>query len=142
MMVRNRPIVLHDGTYLLPVYFEDGLDTETGRPEEHVTLPALRSGAKPVWEAPGEVRSPKGNIQPAVVELSPGHLITYCAPRRRLRAGEGGWLVRSESRDGGAPGAAGPNSPFPNPNSAVDFLKLNRARCCSSTTTTCGSERH
>ena len=29
MMVRNRPIVLHDGDYLLPIYHEVGDDTET-----------------------------------------------------------------------------------------------------------------
>src|SRR5207248_9918498 len=35
-----------------------------------------------------------------------------------------GYLVRSESRDGGRTWSAGSDSPFPNPNAAVDFLRL------------------
>src|SRR5690606_31600620 len=33
MMVRNRPIVLHDGDYLLPIYHEVGDDTESVSPD-------------------------------------------------------------------------------------------------------------
>ncbi len=35
-----------------------------------------------------------------------------------------GYLVRSESKDGGKTWSEGKDSPFPNPNAAVDFLKL------------------
>ncbi len=41
MMVRNRPIVLHDGDYLLPIYHEVGDDPEIGRRRQHVALPPL-----------------------------------------------------------------------------------------------------
>ena len=43
MMVRNRPIVLTNGDYLLPVYHETGHDTEMVGPGQHVALPPLRS---------------------------------------------------------------------------------------------------
>lgn len=125
MMVRNRPIVLHDGSYLLPVYFEDGADTEQVGPKS--TSRFLRfdpTARQPAWEALGEVRSPKGNIQPAVVELEPGHLIAYARRGGGYGPTTDGWLVRSESRDGGRTWSPGVDSSFPNPNSAVDFLKL------------------
>lgn len=125
MMVRNRPIVLHDGAYLLPIYFEDGFDTEQVGPKS--TSRFLRFDPKatqPAWEPLGEVRSPKGNIQPAVVEVAPNHLIAYSRRGGGYGPTTDGWLVRSESRDGGRTWSPGVDSAFPNPNSAVDFLKL------------------
>ena len=123
MMVRNRPIVLHDGSYLLPVYFEDGADTENVGPKS--TSRFLRFDPKThAWETLGEIRSPRGNIQPAVVEVAPGHLIAYSRRGGGYGPTTDGWLVRSESRDGGRTWTEGRDSAFPNPNSAVDFLKL------------------
>ena len=123
MMVRNRPIVLHDGTYLLPVYFEDGEDTEQVGPKS--TSRFLRFDPRTqVWAALGEVRSPTGNIQPAVVEVAPNHLIAYARRGGGYGPTTEGWLVRAESTDGGRTWGEGKNSAFPNPNSAVDFLKL------------------
>ena len=123
MMVRNRPIVLHDGSYLLPVYFEDGVDPENVGPKS--TSRFLRFDPKvQSWEALGEVRSAKGNIQPAVVEVSPGHLIAYSRRGGGYGPTTDGWLVRSDSRDGGRTWSEGKDSTFPNPNSAVDFVKL------------------
>lgn len=125
MMVRNRPIVLHDGAYLLPIYFEDGFDTEQVGPKSTSRFLRFDPRARqPSWEALGEVRSPKGNIQPAVVEVAPGHLITYARRGGGYGPVKDGWLVRSESRDGGRTWSPGSDSAFPNPNSAVDFLKL------------------
>ncbi len=123
MMVRNSPIVLHDGSYLLPVYYEDGNDTESVGPRS--TSRFLRYDPKTqVWESLGEIRSPRGNIQPAVVELSPGHLVAYARRGGGYGPTDNGWLVRAESRDGGRTWSEGRDSSFPNPNSAVDFLKL------------------
>lgn len=123
MMVRNRPIVLADGRYLLPAYHETGHDPESvGADSTSVFF--LFDPKTRAWTRAGEIRSPKGNIQPAVVELEPGHLVAYCRrggdydPRTR------GFLVRSESRDSGQTWTEGVDSPFPNPNAAVDFLKL------------------
>jgi predicted neuraminidase len=39
-----------------------------------------------------------------------------------------GYIVRSESHDGGWTWGEGKDSPFPNPNAAVDFLKLKSGR--------------
>lgn len=125
MMVRNRPLVLADGTYLLPVYFEDGQDTEQVGPGSTSRFLRFDPKAKaPTWESLGEIRSPRGNIQPAVVEVSPGHLIAYARRGGGYGPTTDGWLVRAESRDGGRTWTAGHDSAFPNPNSAVDFLKL------------------
>ena len=123
MMVRNRPIVLHDGDYLLPIYHEVGDDPETvGAASTSLFLRYQRSTGQ--WKQAGAIRSPRGAIQPAVVEVAPEHLIAY----NRRGGGYGptmdGWLVRAESTDGGETWTPGRDSTFPNPNAAVDFLKL------------------
>lgn len=123
MMVRNRPIVLHDGRYLLPVYQEDGADTETVGPASTSRFLEFDPKAQ-AWSTLGDIRSAKGNIQPAVVEVAPDHLIAYARRGGGYGPVTDGWLVRSESRDGGRTWSEGRNSAFPNPNSAVDFLKL------------------
>lgn len=123
MMVRNRPIVLHDGSYLLPIYFEDGADTERVGPKS--TSRFLRFDPKTqAWAMLGEFASANGNIQPAVVEVTPNHLIAYARRGGGYGKTTDGWLVQSESKDGGRTWTEGTNSPFPNPNSAIDFLKL------------------
>lgn len=123
MMVRNAPIVLADGAYLLPVYHETGHDTESVGPDS--TSLFLRYDPKGKhWIPTGRIMSPSGNIQPAVVELTPGHLIAYCRRGGGYGPTTSGYIVRSESRDGGATWQPGRNSSFPNPNSAVEFLKL------------------
>jgi predicted neuraminidase len=122
-MVRNRPIVLHDGRYLLPVYFEDGADTERVGPKSTSRFLRFDPTAR-AWSTLGEIRSPRGNIQPAVVEVAPNHLIAYARRGGGYGPVTDGWLVRSESRDGGRTWAEGSDSAFPNPNSAVDFLTL------------------
>ena len=123
MMVRNRPIVLRDGSYLLPVYFEDGADTESVGPAS-VSRFMRFDPAKEQWETLGDIRSPRGNIQPAVVEISPGHLIAYARRGGNYAPTKEGWLIRAESRDGGRTWTEGRDSAFPNPNSAVEFLRL------------------
>lgn len=123
MMVRNRPIVMSDGTYLLPVYLEDGADTESVGPAS--TSRFLRFDPKnQTWDALGEITSAGGNIQPAVVEVAPGRLIAYARRGGNYAPTTTGWMVRSESNDGGRTWTEGRDSAFPNPNSAVDFLKL------------------
>lgn len=123
MMVRNRPIVLASGEYLLPVYSERGEDRETVGPES--TSRFLRFDPKTKqWVPSGVIRSAKGNIQPAVVETSPGHLIAYCRRGGGYGPGTEGFLVYSESHDNGRTWAEGRDSRFPNPNSAVDLIRL------------------
>jgi predicted neuraminidase len=123
MMVRNRPIVLADGAYLVPVYHETGHDPEAvGRDSTSLFLrfdPKTRA-----WTETGRIRSPQGNIQPAVVALNDRDLVAYCRRGGDYDPKTIGFLVRSESHDGGLTWGPGVASRFPNPNAAVDFLKL------------------
>ena len=123
MMVRGHPIVLHNGDYLLPVYHEVGRDTETV--DADCTSLFLRlDPATKLWQPGERVRSRLGNIQPAVVEVAPGHLLAFCRRGGDYAGRPDGWLVRTESRDGGRTWSEGADSEFPNPNAAVDFIKL------------------
>ncbi len=123
MMVRNRPIVLTTGDYLLPVYHETGHDTEMVAPDS--TSLFLRYDLKTrQWTPTGRIQSKTGNIQPAVVELAPGHLIAYCRRGGDYKPTKNGYIVRAESHDGGKTWSEGQNSGFANPNSAIEFLKL------------------
>jgi predicted neuraminidase len=80
------------------------------------------------WEAAGVIRSAKGNIQPAVVEIAPGHLVAYCRRGGNYEPTREGWAVRAESRDGGKTWTRGEDSNFPNPNSALDLIRLQNGR--------------
>jgi predicted neuraminidase len=123
MMVRNRPIVLAGGDYLLPVYHEKGHDREVVAADS--TSLFLRYNPKTrAWSATPPIRSRLGNIQPAVAQLTPDHLVCYCRRGGGYDGRPDGYLVFSESRDRGKTWAPGRDSPFPNPNAAVDFLKL------------------
>jgi predicted neuraminidase len=127
MMVRNRPIVLADGHYLLPAYHETGHDPELVGPDSTSLFFRFDPKTK-FWTESQRIKSPRGNIQPAVVEIEPGHLVAYCRRGGDYSPKTVGYLVRSESLDGGKTWAEGVDSAFPNPNAAVDFLKLRRGR--------------
>lgn len=125
MMVRNKPIVLDTGEYLLPVYLETGQNTEVVGPDS--TSRFLRfdpKGKSSEWVEAGVIRSKKGNIQPGVVQLSREHLIAYCRRGGGYGPVNDGYVIRSESHDGGRTWTEGTDSPFRNPNSAVEFMKL------------------
>lgn len=123
MMVRSRPIVLTDGDYLLPIYHETGADREfvgqtTGSlflrysPKTHEFTPT------------NQIRSRLGNLQPSVVQIDPEHLICYCRRGGNYEPRNDGYIVRAESHDGGRTWGEGQDSKFPNPNAAIDFIKL------------------
>jgi len=123
MMVRGHPIVLQNGDYLLPIYHEVGRDTE--KVDAHCTSLFLRlDPSTKLWQPGGRIRSRLGNIQPAAVEVAPGHLLAFCRRGGGYDGRPDGWLVRSDSRDGGRSWSEGADSEFPNPNAAVDFIKL------------------
>lgn len=122
-MVRSRPIVLHDGNYLLPIYAETGHDREVVgadtasyflryNPADHSFTPT------------NKIPSRLGNLQPSVVQMDENYLIAYCRRGGGYEPTTDGYMVRSESRDGGKTWAAGEDSTFPNPNAAIDFIKL------------------
>ena len=124
-LVRNRPIVLSTGEYLLPLYREMGADTESTSAETYSYF--LRYDPKTkTWTPSGRIASPKGNLQPAPAELSLGNLVAYCRRAGDYRPETVGYVVRSESRDGGRTWSEGRDSAFPNPNAAVDLLKTRK----------------
>jgi predicted neuraminidase len=124
LMVRNRPIVLANGTYLLPAYEEKGEDKEeVGK--ESVSSCFSFDPKKPTegWQRLGSIKSDKGNIQPAIVELEPNHLLAYCRRGGGYGPNSSGFIVSGESLDGGKTWTKGIDTAFPNPNSAVDMIK-------------------
>lgn len=123
MMVRSRPLLLADGDYLLPVYRETGHDPEIVGADS--TSLFLRFDAKKKkWSESSRIRSAKGNIQPSVVQLGNDDLVAYCRRGGGYGPGSEGFVVRSASHDGGKTWSEGHDTKFPNPNAAIDFLKL------------------
>lgn len=122
-MVRNQPIVLKSGKWILPIYFETGHDTEMTGPDS--TSRFLEFDPKShFWHTIGEIKSAKGNIQPGVVELEKDHLVAYCRRGGNYEPTTSGYIVRAESKDGGRTWTEGKDSAFPNPNAAIELLKL------------------
>jgi predicted neuraminidase len=126
-MVRNRPIVLNSGDYLLPAYRETGHDPERVGPES-TSLFLRYNPAKAEWTKTGPIRSRGGNIQPAVVQLTDRDLIAYCRRGGDYHPDTVGYIIRAESHDGGSTWSEGKDSSFPNPNAAIEFLKLKSGR--------------
>jgi len=122
-MVRGRPILLDNGEYLLPIYHETGGDPERVGADSASEFLRLEKGGH-AWKPSGAIKSAKGNIQPAVAQLTREHLIAYCRRGGGYEPTTDGFIVRSESLDGGKTWAEGKDSAFPNPNAAVDFLRL------------------
>lgn len=123
MMVRNRPVPLPGGDFLLPIYHETGNDTERVGPDTCSLFLRYHSHSKK-WTESNRIYSRVGNLQPAAVVLEKNHLICYCRRGGGYEPVTDGYLVRSESRDGGQTWMPGVDSKFPNPNAAVDFLRL------------------
>ncbi len=122
-MVRSKPIVLANGDYLLPIYHETGNDPEWVGPD--TTSLFLRYDVKTKrWTESNRIRSRLGNLQPAVAALSDTHLVCYCRRGGDYKPRSDAYLIRSESRDGGRTWSPGTESALPNPNAAVDFLRL------------------
>jgi len=122
-MVRAAPIVLKNGDYLLPIYHETGNDRENVGADT-TSLFFRRDAKTGEWTETNRVKSRIGNLQPSVVQISDDYLIAYSRRGGGYDGQEDGWLVRSESRDGGRTWSEGRDSHFPNPNSATDFIKL------------------
>ena len=123
MMIRSHPIVLHDGNYLLPIYHETGHDTE--KVGADTTSLFLRYDPKKhTWTETNRISSRIGNLQPAVVQIDKDDLVSYSRRGGGYGPSTKGYLVRSESHDGGRTWAPGKDSQFANPNAAADFIKL------------------
>ena len=122
-MVRGAPIVLNNGEYLLPVYHETGEDREQTASDTYSYFLRYSPTTK-VWTESGRIISPNGNLQPAAVQITDDYLVAYCRPGGDFEPDPDRFVIRSESRDGGHTWSEGKDTKFPNPNSAVDFLKL------------------
>jgi len=123
MMVRSRPLVLSTGEYLLPVYRETGHDPEVVGAES-VSLFLRFDPKTKQWTKSEPIRSKRGNIQPSVVELSPGNLLAFCRRGGGYGPGTEGFMVAATSKDGGQTWSEGTDTKFPNSNAAIDLLKL------------------
>lgn len=123
MMVRSRPLLLANGDYLLPIYHETGHDTESVGPDS-TSLFLRFDPKKKKWSESARIRSPKGNIQPSVVQLTGDTLVAYCRRGGGYGPTTEGYIIRAESGDGGKTWSEGRDTKFPNPNAAVDLLKL------------------
>lgn len=126
LMVRCQPIQLMNGDFLLPIYHETGNDKESVGAESS-SLFARYNKATRQWSFTEKVHSRIGNIQPAVVQCDANYLLAIC----RRGGGYGhvpdGFIVKTESHDGGFTWSPGVDTKFPNPNSAVDLIKLRNA---------------
>lgn len=123
MMVRSRPIVLNDGDYLLPIYHETGHDREKVG-DDTSSLFLRRDSKTGEWTETNRVYSRIGNLQPAPVQITDDHLVAYCRRGGGYGPMKDGFIVRTESRDGGRTWSPGKDTEFANPNSAVDMIRL------------------
>jgi predicted neuraminidase len=123
MMVRSQPIKLLDGDYLLPVYRETGEPNFVGA--DTCSLFLRFDPETKQWTETNRVYSRLGNLQPSVAQVDEIHLIAYCRRGADYKPRTDGFMVRTESHDGGKTWSEGRETEFPNPNAAVDFIKLN-----------------
>jgi len=122
-MVRGRPIVLNNGDYLLPVYHESGHDTERSAPDTESFFLRYDPDTKQ-WSESTRISSSMGNLQAQVAQITDNYLVAYIRRGGDYLPTDDGWMLRSESRDGGYTWSRGEQTQFKNPNSAVDFLRL------------------
>ena len=122
-MVRGRPELLENGDFLLPMYHETGGDRERLDPTTSSFFLRFNHETK-TWTETNRISSERGNLQPQVAQLSSDYLVCYMRRGGGYGPDETGYILRSESRDGGFTWSDAEDTEFPNPNSAVDFLRL------------------
>jgi hypothetical protein len=109
----NRPFRMSNGELIVPIYDEVTWSSGWYIPSADLTTWTAYPGEEPLlWP-----RSLAGAIQPATVELEPGHLVTFMRSRDTF-------IWRSESRDYGRTWTPAVPTTLPNNNSRVDLLKL------------------
>jgi predicted neuraminidase len=122
-MVRGKPILLMGGDYLLPMYHETGGDREQTGADTSSYFLRYHPPDK-TWTPTNRIESAKGNLQPQVVQTSEKDL--FCMMRRGGGYGpkSSGYILRSESHDGGRQWSNAEETELKNPNSAIDLVKL------------------
>ena len=123
MMVRSQPIELPNGDILLPIYHETGNDKEVVGAESS-SLFARYDKEKKSWSFTDKIHSRLGNIQPSVVALDDDRLLAFCRRGGGYGTVRDGFMVRTESSDGGRTWTPGADTEYPNPNAAIDLIKL------------------
>jgi predicted neuraminidase len=123
ILVRSHPLLLKNGDLLLPVYKETGHDKEiVGTDTASFFL--RRDGKTGEWSESNRIHSRLGNLQPAVAAFTDDYLVCYCRRAGTYEPTDNAWVVRAESHDAGRTWSDGKETTFPNPNAAVDFLRL------------------
>lgn len=122
-MVRGQPIVLNNGDYLLPIYYETGEDIEMTASDTCSYFMRYNPKTRE-WSETNRIRSPMGNLQAQVVQLTDDYLVAYIRRGGNFLPTDHGYVLRSESRDGGYTWSDAVETTFKNPNSAVDFIRL------------------
>lgn len=105
-MSRTKPLVTEGGVWLLPLY-----DEIRWRP-----IFWWSEDEGKTWQE-SSVQTRYHLIQPAVVELSGGKLLAYCRS-------DSGRIFRIVSEDGGRSWSEPEPTDLPNPNSAIDMVRL------------------
>ena len=117
-----------NGDYLLPIYHETGHDPESVGPDSTSLFLALQSREEDLDQDRARSARPRGtSSRPSCSSTTTDWSPTAAAgatttPRRSATSSA------SESHDGGMTWSEGKDSAFPNPNAAVDFLKLKSGR--------------
>lgn len=109
-MIRNKLLELSNGEIIFPIYDE-------------VNWKAIFGISKNLkdWEFTGYITTPKGCIQPTVVELESGHLLCFLRTRD-------GYIYKSDSHDYGRTWSKTEPTNLKNPNSGIDLIKLKDER--------------
>ena len=110
-LVRNKPVVLANNRVLWPIYDETNW----------TSLCLISDDDGETWRPSGRIERTNGVgcIQPTLIERADGSIIAL------LRTGgQGGFVWRSESRDGGETWSPCVATDRPNPNSGIDAVRL------------------
>ncbi len=122
-MVRCKPLDLGSGNFLLPIYRETGHDREVVGADTASLFLRYDAAANTFTET-NLVHSRIGNLQPSVVAITNDYLVAYSRRGGGYIDVKDGYVVRTESKDAGRTWSPGTETKIPNPNSAVDLLKL------------------
>ena len=98
------------------------------RPRQLFVLPPLSWPRTRPGPRPSRSARPRGTSSRPWSQLTISDLVAYCRRGGDYKPETIGYIVRSESHDGGWTWSEGKDSAFPNPNAAVDFLKLKSGR--------------
>lgn len=109
-LVRNHPIVLNSGRWLLPAYVQGVYASQFWASDD---------AGRTWWSGDALLTLPENNLQPAVVERSDGSLFALAR-----RAGDADYTWAMESVDCGRRWSLSARNELPNPNSGLDLIRL------------------